>query len=145
MSDRSEPAPRGDATVVRVIWQRLLTAPAGRVSTMTSLKAGSAFGQQPRFVLGRHRGENRRTLYVSGRATQEGAPLPVQAIGLNGVRTAPEGKPYAAAIDTGDELTGDLWFRSQYQVGLTVESYGIGLLVVSDRPTTSCRRTVADR
>ena len=137
MSDRFELAPRGDATVVRVI----RAAPADGASWQgiydDVVEGWITFVQQLRFALGRHRGENRRTLYVSGRATQEGAPLPVQAIGLNGVRTAPEGKPYAATIDTGDELTGDLWFRSQYQVGLTVEPYGNGLLVVSDRPTTS--------
>jgi hypothetical protein len=137
MNDRFELTPRGEQTVVRVI----RAAPAGDSSWQDIyddvVEGWVTFVQQLRFALARHRGENRRTLYLSGRATNAGNPLPVEALGLNGVRTAPEGKRYAANIDTGDALAGDLWFRSRYQIGLSVDTYGNGLLIVGDRPTTS--------
>jgi hypothetical protein len=40
-------------------------------------------------------------------------------------------------LDTGEEISGKVWYRTSHQVGLTVHGYaehGEGLLVVADHP-----------
>jgi hypothetical protein len=36
----------------------------------------------------------------------------------------------------GDTLEGQIWVRSPYQLGLTVDGYGDGLIIIGTRPTT---------
>lgn len=69
------------------------------------------FAQQLRYALERHPGEDRTTLYVEG-------PQELPAVGAPGGRYAWGG------------LTGEVWFRSERQVGLTVDGWGGGLLVL---------------
>jgi hypothetical protein len=42
------------------------------------------------------------------------------------------GAEYGATVGPGDALTGSLWFVSQNQIGVTVDAWGDGLLVVSN-------------
>ena len=65
------------------------------------------FMQQLRFALERHPGEERRTIHRSG-------------------------SPGHAA-----DLAGDVWFRSDSQLGVTVRDWNDGLLVVTDRTWTA--------
>ena len=37
---------------------------------------------------------------------------------------------------TGETLSGEVWFRSAYQLGMTVKEFGDGLLIANTRPTT---------
>jgi uncharacterized protein YndB with AHSA1/START domain len=69
------------------------------------------FLQQLRFALERHPGEPRRTLFYSG--TGDRSP-----------------------IDAQPDLIGAAaeWFRSEHQLGLTVDDWGDGLLVLSHIP-----------
>ncbi|TCO47103.1 hypothetical protein EV646_106343 [Kribbella antiqua] len=69
------------------------------------------FLQQLRFALERHPGEPRRTLFYSG--TGDRSP-----------------------IDAQPDLIGAAaeWFKSEHQVGLTVDDWGDGLLVLSHIP-----------
>jgi len=92
-----------------------------------------SFVEQLRLLLERHRGASRRTLYLSGRAAA-GHKLPVGALGLAELRAPPIGSIYGADIATGDHLTGSVWHRSRHQLGLSVDGFGEGLLIVTDRP-----------
>lgn len=70
------------------------------------------FAQQLRFALERHPGQDRIALYL-----QEHLDVPVSA--RLGERYATRG------------LAGEVWFRSAHQVGLTVDAWNDGLLVVT--------------
>lgn len=84
------------------------------------------FLNQLRFALERHPDEPRRTLFLAG----VGATSPVDGLGLGEVATRPAGSPYQAVLRDQD-VGGTVWFRSGNQVGLTVDQWGDGLLVLS--------------
>jgi hypothetical protein len=94
------------------------------------------FAQQLRFMLERHPGVGRRTLFLNGRAQAAGAPLPLEALGLVGLSSVPVGGGYSAKAGPGDALAGTVWHRAANQLGLTVDGYGDGLIIVNTRPTT---------
>jgi len=70
-----------------------------------------AFAQQLRFALERHPGEERTTVYLEGAQQRDVA-------GAVGDRYETAG------------LTGTVWFRTERLLGLTVDSWGDGLLVL---------------
>jgi uncharacterized protein YndB with AHSA1/START domain len=76
------------------------------------------FLHQLKFALERHPDEPRRTLFYTGTS-----PAPIDEVGEPG--TAYEIELY------GETLQGQVWFRSDHQLGLTVDGWGDGLLVVS--------------
>ncbi|WBQ03732.1 SRPBCC family protein [Kribbella sp. CA-293567] len=82
------------------------------------------FVQQLRFALERHPDDARRTLFYAGAGDRSTGPA-VQ-LGLD----AAVGTAYEAEV-VGEVLTGQVWFRSEHQVGLTVDQWGDGLLVLS--------------
>ncbi len=43
----------------------------------------------------------------------------------------------------GEQLTGEVWFRSQHQLGLTVDAWGPGLLVLAEAPKSERRNASA--
>ncbi len=90
-----------------------------------------------RLMLERHPGEDRRTLYFSGRSRTADTPKPPEAAGLDAIASVPVGGRYSLTLATGEAISGDVWYRAENQVGLTVDSYGNGLLVVVRRPTTA--------
>ncbi|MBG0829384.1 SRPBCC domain-containing protein [Planomonospora sp. ID67723] len=90
------------------------------------------FAHQLRFALERHPGADRRTVFLSGRAS---TPV-LQAAGLAAVAGLPAGSPYELAAPTGETLTGEVWFRSARQLGLTVDGWGDGLLVAAQNPVS---------
>ena len=71
----------------------------------------TTFAQQLRFALERHPGQDRVAHYLQG-------PQPRPEVGPSGSRYAVGG------------LTGEVWFRSADQLGLTVDQWGDGLLVL---------------
>ncbi len=83
------------------------------------------FVQQLRFSLERHSSEGRRTLFYSG----AGSTGPAEHLELD----AAVGAQYKADL-VGESVTGHVWFRSEHQVGLTVDQWGDGLLVLSHIP-----------
>jgi hypothetical protein len=88
-----------------------------------------SFLQQLRFAMARHWGVARHTVHLDGAA---GAPTsPAAALGLD-VDGSP-GDRYEADV-AGEHLTGEIWFRSTHQLGLTVDAWGPGLLVLGDSP-----------
>jgi uncharacterized protein YndB with AHSA1/START domain len=126
--------PRGARTVVRLV----RSAPAGTDwdGVYDEIVEGwRTFLQQLRFTLEAHAGDVRRTLFLSGRSSESG-PRPPAAIGLTTLVDIGAGEPYTLQSAPGDALTGRVWFRSAHQVGVTVDGFGNGLLIVHDRPPT---------
>ena len=84
------------------------------------------FVHQLKFAVERHPGQPRRTLFYGG----SGSLSPVDELGLTGAAQLPVGSAYEADL-RGEAVTGTLFFRSEHQVGFTVDSWGDGLLVLS--------------
>lgn len=131
MSDRIELEARGSDTVVRIV------RPAPTADTdwdeifEDETQGWIAFVNQLRLALERHAGERRRTLYFSGSPREAGSPLTAARLGLP---AAAIGERYAIETPVGDQLAGEIWHRGRHQIGVTVDGWGEGLLVVMDRP-----------
>lgn len=126
---------RGPATVVRVV----LAAPPDDESWQgfyDDIRQGwTTFVHQLRFLVERHRGQDRSTVYVSGRAREAGRPGVLELLVPGDVADRKPGERYRVTAATGDELAGEVWFRSEHQLGLSVDAWGDGLLVVTDKWT----------
>jgi hypothetical protein len=128
--DRFSLETRGEETVVHV------TRAATAGESWDGIHEGwVTFVQQLRFALARHRGEERRTLYLSGASTGPADPLPPEIIHDDIFALAP-GERYEATAPTGETLSGELWYRSAHQIGLTVDDFGDGLLVLTGKPAS---------
>jgi hypothetical protein len=88
----------------------------------------TTFMHQLRFALERHRGEERATVYLTSEGTRGAARELAARVGA--------GERYEVEAPTGERLSGELWFRSANQVGVTVESWGDGLLIIGQHPTS---------
>ncbi|RIQ30102.1 SRPBCC family protein [Jiangella rhizosphaerae] len=91
----------------------------------------ATFLQQLRFHVERQPDAPRRTAFFAG--TTAGAPPLVTELGLDEVATRPAGSAYRATL-AGQHVGGEVWFRSSHQLGLTVDAWGEGLLVVAFMP-----------
>jgi hypothetical protein len=94
----------------------------------------TTFVQQLRLGLERHPDEERRALELGGKLLDADAPGTWAALGLADVAGLEVGARYAATTPFGEELAGEVWFRSPHQLGLTVDAWGDGLLVAAQRP-----------
>jgi uncharacterized protein YndB with AHSA1/START domain len=123
--DRYELEDRGDHTIVRLI----RSAPAagedwtGVFEDMT--EGWIAVTEQLRFMMARHFGQTRRTLYFGGEP-RTGALNGAAALGLTDIPAV--GEPWAATLPSGD-VSGEVWHLGRHQVGLTVREWGAGLLL----------------
>lgn len=90
------------------------------------------FLHQLRFFVERRPTADRRTLFFSGQAD---AGSPVDLLRLTAVADEPVGTPFRAEL-AGEQVDGAVWFRSEHQLGVTVDSWGPGLLVVAYRAPT---------
>ena len=90
------------------------------------------FFQQLRLMLERHPDERRRTLFLSGPA-QAGVGEPSIELALRAASSLPPGTPCTAELATGDKVAGQAWYRTHFQTALTVDQWGDGLLVVTDK------------
>jgi len=88
----------------------------------------TTFMQQLRFALERHPGVDRQTLHLSSDADDK------RATSLTSVVSGQPGSRYAFTTPGGEVLSGEVWFRSPHQVGLTVDGWGDGLLVAGEVP-----------
>jgi hypothetical protein len=125
-------------TVVRVIRAAPVTDAGWTGIYDDAIEGWLTFAHQLRFMLERHAtGAARRTLFLNGRAAHADTPLPEEALGLTGIRVVPIGGRYRVTTTMGDTLEGVVWHRSPYQLGLTVDAYGDGLLIVTTRTRTA--------
>ena len=76
----------------------------------------------------------RRTIYLAGHREQADGPTLAAAAGLSGVAGLAVGERYATTAVTGEALAGVVRFRTAHQVGLSVDAWGPGMLVLAGRP-----------
>lgn len=115
--DRIELAGGGVETILRVV------RASGAEGYDDISEGWISFAQQLRFALERHRGEDRRTLRLS---RSEGAgPRP----GLTDAAAGARYKTVAAG-----PISGEVLFRMEHQLGLTVDQLGDGLLLLTEKP-----------
>ncbi len=93
-----------------------------------------SFVYQLRFGLERHNLAERRTVQFDGSAEADAGPLTAATLGLTGAHAAPVGEGYAGTTRWGEQLSGEVLFRTLHQVGLTVDAYGEGLVVLHAQP-----------
>lgn len=133
VNDRYEVEARGETSVVRVV----RSAPAGEWTDVFDgmIEGWISFTQQLAFAFARHPGQTRRTLFFSGppHADQLGRSL----LGLDAA-PAP-GEPYTMPLGP-DDASGQVWFVSRHQIGVTVDAWGDGLLVVAESPPKADKR-----
>lgn len=84
------------------------------------------FLHQLRFAVERQPGATRRTLFFSGTG-------PVSPLTELHIPEQPAGTAYELDL-VGQQVKGEVWYRSEHQVGLTVDAWGNGLLVLSHVP-----------
>lgn len=76
----------------------------------------------------------RRTVYLAGHREQADGPTLAAAAGLSAVAGLAVGERYATTAVTGEALAGVVRFRTAHQVGLSVDAWGPGMLVLAGRP-----------
>ncbi len=94
----------------------------------------TTFVQQLRLGLERHPDDERRVLQLAGKHLRVDAPRTWDALGLTDAAGLEVGARYAATTPFGEELRGEVWFRTPHQLGLTVDAWGDGLLVAIQQP-----------
>jgi len=97
------------------------------------------FLQQLRFAMTHHArapGEHaiapRHTVHLDGTTTSATTAPAALGLGVEGV----PGTAYRATV-AGEHLSGTVWFRSPHQLGLTVDAWGPGLLLLADAPNAA--------
>lgn len=133
LGDRFEVIDHGASCVVRVV-RAAPTVDTDWDDVFDDMVQGwIAFAQQLAFAYSRHGGAQRRTLYFAGSPREPRGPLASAALGLtpSSVRI---GDAYAPVVVGDEALAGTLWHRRNHQLGVTVEAWGDGLLVILDRP-----------
>jgi hypothetical protein len=89
------------------------------------------FLHQLKFAVERQPGVARRTLSFLG--GNENAVHLVDALGLADIAA---GTPFRTNL-LGEDVKGELWYRSDHQLGITVDAWGDGLLILSSVDPTS--------
>lgn len=98
-----------------------------------------AFLQQMRFMLARHPQDTRKTIFRVG-GTRSSMPAPLgDVLGLGAAGRTPAGEPYVAEVGPGDRLEGEVWYRTDLQLGVTVDAWGDGLLILTHSPSVPQR------
>lgn len=136
MPDRFKLEALGNHTIVRIIRSAPAEDPSWQGIYDDLAEGWLTFLYQLKFLLERHPGVERRTVFLNGRAKSADTPQPTRTLGLDPVAIVPVGERYAVELATGETLAGTVWYRAAYQLGLTVDGYGDGLLIVNARPRT---------
>ena len=120
--DRFELLPADDGCVLRVT---RTISPDSWDGVYDDIGEGwISFVQQLRFALTRHPGEVRRTVFTSSPVTETD-----DLLGLLGVDRI-DG-PWAGMLGPEAGRSGDLWYRTEHQVAVTVDQWDDGLLLVT--------------
>jgi hypothetical protein len=97
------------------------------------LEGWITFIEQLRFLLERKPGQQRRTIRLSGTATEKHR-LPTNAMGIDGLHDARPGSHFAAELPGHERISGEVWFSSRHQIGLVVAEWGDSLVIVINQP-----------
>jgi hypothetical protein len=137
MRDRFTFESAGGGTIVRVIRSAPVTDESWTGVYSEEMEGWLTFLQQLKFALERHPGGRRRTIFLNGRAASAQTGLPLEALGLSGLAIVPPGERYTMTAANGERLEGTVWHRGSYQIAVTVDGYGDGLIVLRARPRTA--------
>lgn len=137
MPDRFKLEALGSQTIVRIIRSAPAEDPSWSGIYDDLAEGWLTFMQQLKFAMERHPGAERRTVFLNGRARQAGDPDPIAALGLAPLWVTPVGDRYDVKTTAGERAQGTVWYRSSNQLGLTVDGFGDGLLIVNVRPKTA--------
>jgi len=124
------PAPGG--TLVRITRGPLGADPEWASYYDDITEGWTTFLHQLRFGLERHGLAPRQTLILDGALADAETTL-VDALGLAEVAALPVGARYRASITPGDLIEGEVYARTTHQLLLTVDGFGVGLLVVAQQ------------
>lgn len=131
MPDRYEVITQGDQTVIRVVRSAPATEDDWNAVYEDMTEGWISFTQQLAFLLARHVGQPRRTIYLSGEPLGEHALNGLAGVGLDDVPAA--GEPWAGSVGPDVALSGTVWHLGRHQGGLTVNEWGDGLLIAHNR------------
>lgn len=132
MGDRFEVEARGQQSILRVVRPAPSPDTDWDAAFDDMTQGWMAFVQQLKFAIEHHGLAQRRTLYFSGSPREAGDPLAAEALGLDDLPLL--GQRYVVEIDEDERLTGHVWHKTRHQLGVTVDDWGNGLLVIMDRP-----------
>lgn len=131
MPDRYEVVADGDHTIVRVVRSAPVTEDDWNAVYEDMTEGWVSFTQQLAFLLARHIGQPRRTLYLSGEPLGDHALNGLAGVGLDDVPAV--GEPWAGPVGPEIALSGTVWHLGRHQGGLTVSDWGDGLLIAHNR------------
>jgi uncharacterized protein YndB with AHSA1/START domain len=129
--DRISLVPRGDHTVVTLTRAPHGSDPEWEAYYDDITEGWTTFLHQLKFALERQPDAVRRTLFFAGYTGSAGDVA--DELGLTDV-----GSPYRATL-VGEKVAGELWFRSANQLGVTVDAWGEGLLIVAHTPPSDAK------
>lgn len=129
VKDRFELSERDGKTVLSVVRSGVPPEGSWDASHNEVVEGWISFIQQLRLYVETHRGDTRRTLWLSSKT----GPGAIEALGLIGVGAA--GSHYARELSPGDQVSGEVLFWSRHQVGVVVAEWSGGLLIAGDRAT----------
>ena len=131
-----EPAEDGGGTLLRVV--RRGHAGTDFDGAYDAIDEGwITFTQQLRFALERHPGAQRRTVSALGvDLGSDDDPL-LTRIGVRTLGDDPVGASYEVEGPDGRPITGEVYFQTDLQVGLTVREEGDALLVIARTPPSA--------
>ncbi len=128
-----------ETTVVRITRGPRGTDPDWDAMYDDVTQGWTTFLAQLRFAVERHPGVDRRTVF-RGRFGEPG-PRALDLLGADALPTAAE-SPYRLEVAGLQPIAGRLWFRTQDQIGLVVDDYGPGLVIIADKPGDDPQSTV---
>ncbi|KGM10602.1 SRPBCC family protein [Cellulomonas bogoriensis] len=128
-----EPADDG-ATRVRLT-RRAHEDPDAAIGVYDPIDEGwITFVQQLRFSLEHHPGADRRTVSVTGVDLGPEDDALLARLGLRELGEQPVGSGYTLSRADGSTFTGEIYFQTDLQIGLTVAEEGNALLVIARIP-----------
>lgn len=101
-----------------------------------------SFLQQLRFALTYQWDQDRHTVHLGGEATASQPVAVADALGFGDAAALAPGERYACVV-AGEKLEGEVWFRSEHQLGMTVDAWGPGLLLLAEAPNAPVRHGAA--
>lgn len=127
LGDRFDLREKDGATVVRITRGPTGTDPDWDAMYDDITQGWVSFLAQLRFAVERAPTAVRRTVFLSSGP----GPAVRELLGVSGLAT---GDPYAVTAAGGLTLEGHVWFDTDDQAGLTVATYGPGVVVLADMP-----------
>jgi hypothetical protein len=118
-----------DTTVVRITRGPRGTNPDWDAMYDDITQGWLSFLAQLKFAVEQHPGVDRRTVF---RGRFEPGPRLQDLLGVES--PVAQGQPYRITGADAPQIAGTVWFHTGGQLGLTVTTYGPGLVVVADKP-----------